>query len=187
MAKDKETGVDPKSKDGEGFDDTKDGGDEAARRAKLTPIEGGNGNGGSMAARGEQAALDTGDEPETGEDDDGQMFVWEQGRKVTLGTLIARGTPVEHHVVFGGRRNKGSGGLRGFGEKPLLIVRGGIGPVKLVPTYDADEKVEKVAVEQHVTAKIVADAESEAGIELIAHILDAKGWARPPASGGVAV
>lgn len=182
MAKDPDTGVDPKSKDGEGFDGDPKGGDEAERRKGLKALEGGNGgNGGSMAARGEQAALDTGDAPEGGEEDDGQLFVWEQGRKVTLGTLVARGVKVEHHIVFGGRRNRGSGGLRGFGDSPLLIVRGGIGPVKVVPTYSEDEKVEKVAIEQHVTAKIVADAESEAGIELIAHILDAKGWERPKA------
>ena len=71
-----------------------------------------------------------------GEEDDGQLFVWEQGRKVTLGTLIARGIPVEHAFVFGGKRAKGSGGLMGFDEKPLMIVRGKPGPVSIVGVGD---------------------------------------------------
>lgn len=112
-----------------------------------------------------------------GEEDDGQFFVWERGRKVTLGTLIARGTPVEHAFVFGGKRTKGQGGLMGFDEKPLMIVRGKPGPVKIVPTYDSDEeKVTKVTIESHVNAIIVQNADSEDGLALIAHVLDAHGY-----------
>lgn len=170
---DDETGVDPASVDGEGATD-----DELkARRQKRN-------GGGSSATRAEeeQRRLDAEDEPKdgegVGEEDDGQLFVWEQGRKVTLGTLIARGTPVEHAFVFGGRRTKGGGGLMGFGEKPLMIVRGGVGPVKIVPTYDDDEKVSSVVIEQHVNAKVVHPADSEDGLALIAHVLDAKGYVR---------
>lgn len=180
MAKeqDPDTGVAPVSTDGGGASD-----DElAARRG------GGRGNGGSMAERAAaaQAKLDAEDgkgEPDVGEEDDGQMFVWEQGRKVTLGTLIARGISVEHAFVFGGRRSKGSGGLMAFGEKPLMIVRGGVGPVKIVPTYDSDEKIESVVIEQHVVAKIVQPVDSDEGIGMIAHVLEARGYAK---SGAVA-
>jgi hypothetical protein len=183
MAKDDETGVDPVSKDGEGATEDQ----LAARRAR-----GGNGNGGgsakdrAAAAEAEQRLLDEEDgkvPPAGGEEDDGQLFVWEQGRKVTLGTLIGRGIPVEHHFVFGGRRQKGSGGLMGFDETPLLIVRGKPGKVQIVPTYDEDEKVAKVAIENHVDARIVKPAGSDEGLALIAHILDEKGYVKA----GVAV
>lgn len=180
MAKDDETGVDPVSKDGEGATD-----DELAARRKA-----GNGGGSAKdraaAAEAEQRLLDEEDgklPPEGGEEDDGQLFVWEQGRKVTLGTLVGRGIPVEHHFVFGGRRVKGSGGLMGFDEQPLMIVRGKPGAVKIVPTYNDDEKVMKVAIENHVEARVIKPADDDEGIALIAHILDAKGYVKS----GVAV
>lgn len=121
-------------------------------------------------------------EPDVGVEDDGQMFVWEQGRKVTLSTLTKRGCPIEHAFVFGGRRTKGSGGLMDFGEHPLMIVRGSVGPVKIVPTYDDEEKVSKLTIEQHVNAKIVHNADSEDGLALIAHVLDERGFKRPQAA-----
>jgi hypothetical protein len=186
MAKDEDTGIDAVSKDGEGASE-----DELARRRaaakKAAAKKPAAGSSASRAAlEEEQRRLDAedekGEEPETGEDDDGQMFVWEKGRRVTLGTLIGRGTPVEHAFVFGGRRSKGRGGLMGFGEKPLMIVRGGVGPVRIVPTYDADENVKSVVVEQHIDAKIVHNADSEDGLGLIAHILDERGYVQKPAA-----
>lgn len=182
MAKDDETGIDPVSKDGEGAT-----ADELAKRR-------GNGGGSAKdraaAAQAEQDRLDAedgkligdGDAGGASEEDDGQLFVWEQGRKVTLGSLIARNVPVEHHFVFGGRRQKGSGGLMGFDETPLLIVRGKPGKVQIVPTYDEDEKVSKVAIENHVDARIVKPAGSEEGLALIAHILDEKGYVKSGAA-----
>lgn len=166
--KDDETGVEPASSDGEGASD-----DELERRRR----------GGSAKQRGEQQQVADAGEPGdgTGEEDDGQLFVWERGRKVTLGTLIARGTAVEHVFVFGGRRTKGAGGLMSFEDTPLLIVRGKPGPVRVVPTRDDDEKVTKVTVESHVEARIVTNADSEEGLGMIGHILDERGYKRPPA------
>lgn len=176
MPTDTETGITPVAADGEP--------NAASLDAKRAAKGNGNGGGGSMADRAaaleaEQQALDTEDERAaamTGEAEGELPFVWEQGRKVTLATLIARGVPVEHHFVFGGKRSKGSGGLMGFDAKPVMIVRGKPGPVKIVPTYKDDETVEKVAIENHVAAVIVMPADSEEGLSLIAHILDERGY-----------
>lgn len=175
MAKDEETGIDPRSKDGEGADDN------------VRKLPTGSAKERAAAAEAEQARLDAedgkaGDGADTPAEDDGQMFVWEQGRKVTLGTLIARNIPVTHHFVFGGRRIKGSGGLMGFDESPLMIVSGKPGKVQIVPTYDEDEKIKSVAIENHVDSRIVKPADSEDGLALIAHILDERGYKRSAAA-----
>lgn len=163
---DDETGIDPVSADGEGATD-----DELSKRR-------GGKNGGSAKDRGAdheaaQAALDAEDDP-PGEDDDGQTFLWEQGRKVTLSTLIAKGVPVEHVFVFGSKRTKGQGGLMSLDEQPILVVRGMAGQVKIVPMHDDNGKVTKVTVEQHVNAALVLPADSDQAEALIAPILAAR-------------
>jgi hypothetical protein len=167
MAKDDETGVDAVSQDGAGATD-----DELAKRRK----------GGSSASRAEleaeQAKLDAEDEKpgDTGEEEDGQLFVWEQGRRVTLGTLVARNIDVEHAFVFTGKRVKGRGGLMALDEKSLVLVRTLAGPVKVVPTHDDDEKVKSVVIESHVNSKVVMPAESEDAVELLRPVLDRLGY-----------
>lgn len=166
MAKDEETGVDPVSADGAGASDD----DLAARRAQR----GGSAADRAKAAEEEQARLDAEEQPREGdgEEDDGQLFVWEQGRKVTLGTLIARNIPVEHVFVFGGKRVKGRGGLMALDEAPILVVRGLSGGTKIVPTHDDDEKVVKVTIESHIASKYVMPAETEEAVALIGPIVD---------------
>lgn len=136
----------------------------------------GNGNGGggsgSIAERAQESPQHEAIDP-----DDGQgMFVWEQGRKVTLATLIARNVKIEHAFVFGGKRSKGAGELMGFDAEPLMIVRGKPGAVKLVPTYDDDEKLEKVVIESHVRAVIVKNADSDEGLALLGAVMERRGW-----------
>lgn len=161
MAKDDETGIDAVSEDAKGATD-----DELAkRRAKA----------GSAAQRGEQQQVADPGDPEQGEEDDGQMFVWEQGRKVTLGTLIARGTVVEHAFVFGGKRLKGSGGLVAFDEDVLLVSRGRVGKTSLVPTRDDEERVTKVTIETHIAAKVVVPADSDEAMSLLAAVFEKRG------------
>jgi hypothetical protein len=173
MAQDDDTGVDPVSNDGEGSEE-----DRLAAQRKKRQAKSDRSGGSSMASRAANGQLDdAGDAPEQGEEDDGQ-FVWEQGRKVTLANIIARGTPVEHHFVFGGRRTRGTGGLMGFDAKPLMIVSGTPGNVVLSPSYDDDGTVVKVAIENHVKAKVVTNADTDEGIGLIAHILDARGYVK---------
>ena len=115
----------------------------------------------------------------TGEEEDGQMFVWEQGRKVTLGTIIARGTTVEHAFVFGGKRLKGKGGLVSFDEDVFLVVRGLVGTTAIVPTRDDQERVTKVTIETHIASKVVVNADSDEAMGLLAGILDKR---RPAAA-----
>lgn len=167
MAKDEDTGIDPASKDGEGATD-----DELAKRRQ--------GRGGSSASRAEeeQARLDAEDAGGTGEEDDGQLFVWEQGRKVTLGTLIARGTPVEHAFVFGGKRLKGRGALMGFEEDALVVVRGRVDKVSVVPTRDDDEKVTKATIATHIASKTLVNADSDEAMGMLAGILDGRGYVK---------
>ena len=125
---------------------------------------------GSIAGAAENGA---GEIPaDQGEEDDGQMFVWEQGRKVTLGTLIARGTTVEHAFVFGGKRLKGKGGLMGFDDDALVLVRGRLDKVSLVPTRDDQERVTKVTIETHVAAKTLVNADSDEAKGMLAPIIE---------------
>jgi hypothetical protein len=182
---DDDTGIAPVSRDGEGGGEglSQEAKDELARkRAEREKSEAGNGGGGSVATRAEQEALATGDEAPVDEEDDGQLFVWEQGRKVTLGTLIARGTPVEHAFVFGGKRLKGKGGLMGFDEDALVIVRGRLDKVAVVPTRDSDEKVTKVVIETHVAAKTLVNADSDEGLGMLAGVLDSHGYVKKDAA-----
>lgn len=183
MPTDTETGISPVAADGEP--------NAAALDAKREAKKNGGGGGGSMADRAaeEQRRLDEEDgklsvgaagdaSGDASAAEDELPFVWEQGRKVTLANLIARGVPVEHWFVFGGKRSKGAGGLMGFDAKPLMVVRGKPGPVKIVPTYKDDETVEKVAIENHVAAVIVTPADSDEGMSMIGHILDERGYTR---------
>jgi hypothetical protein len=116
-----------------------------------------------------------------GEADDGQLFVWEQGRKVSLGTIIARNIPVEHAFVFGGKRLKGTGGLMGFDEDMLIVARGLNGGVHLVPSYSDDEKVTRVVVEVHIKPKVIAPADSDQAEAMLAGVLDRRGWSKASA------
>lgn len=175
MAKDDDTGVDPVSRDGGGATD-----DELAKRRKNGTAAGGSVADRALAA--EQAALDGEDGESIAEADDGQYFVWERGTKITLSTLVKRGVPVEHAFVFGGKRVKGRGGLMGFDDEVLNVVRFLPGPVRIVPTRDDDEKVTKVVIENHVVAKTVTPLDSEDGLRQIAHILDKHGYVKKAAA-----
>lgn len=132
------------------------------------------GNGRSVAARAAEAAPEGG-EPE---DEAGQMemFVWEKGRKVTLGNLITRGTKVEYAFVFGGKRLKGNGQLIGMEEDVFMLSRGKMGHTKLVPTRKDDETVEMVTVEVQIVPKVLKNADSDEAIEMLRPILEARGW-----------
>jgi hypothetical protein len=169
---DKETGIDPVATDGE------PSADELERRRKARKGNGGSAKDRALAA--EQAQLDG--EDGVGEADDGQLFVWEQGTKVTLGTLIGRNVPVEHAFVFGGKRVPGRGGLMALDEQPILVVRGMAGPVRLVPSHDEHGKVTKVVIEQSVGAVVVHPADSDEAEAMVAPIFAARA-ARKKASG----
>jgi len=115
---------------------------------------------------------------EVGEEDDGQFFVWEQGRKVTLGTLVSRGIPVESAFVFTGKRLKGQGGLMALDDDALVIVRGRVSKVAVVPTRNDEEAVTKVTIETHVAARMLVNADSDEGEALIAPVIEKRNQAK---------
>lgn len=185
MAKDDETGIDPVARDGEPKDDGFEGeSDELARRRKQGEKDEAavTGNGGSARDRADAAELAGGEEVPTAEEDDGQLFVWEQGRRVTLGTLIARGTPVEHAFVFGGKRLKGRGQLMGFEEDSLVVGRGLVSKTSVVPTRDEDEKVTKATIETHLAMKVIVPADSAEAEGLLAAVLERRGYRKTAAA-----
>lgn len=173
MAKD-ENGIDPKATDGEPDENmTQAEADQLAMARARKQAESDQQAAEALGAKRGQPIDEQGDD--IGEEDDGQMFVWEQGHKVTLGTLIQRGIPVEHAFVFGGKRLKGSGGLVGHNDDVLAITRGKVGKTSIVPTRDDDERVTKVTVETHIAAKVIAPADSEHGMDLLRAVFDKRG------------
>jgi hypothetical protein len=165
-------------------DDSQTPVDLAAKRAEQAAAEGDEPTG--QDGDGGQSIDDLADEQANGdtsggEEDDGQLFVWEHGRKVTLGTLIARNIPVEHAWVFGGSRRKGRGGLPPLDGDVLLVMRGKPAKVAIVPTRDDDEKVTKVTIEVHLAAKVVEPADSEEALGMLAGVLADSGYQRKQA------
>lgn len=101
------------------------------------------------------------------EEEDGQLFVMEEGRKVTLGTLIKRSTPVEYEFKMGSKGVKGGPGmgLISFTDPDLvLIVPVRAGKVEVDPTYHPDGSVKKVTIRMNVKPLTAYDAATEAGV-----------------------
>jgi hypothetical protein len=124
-----------------------------------------------IAREGSVAAEEAAGGGEVGEEDDGQLFVWEQGRKVTLGTLIARGIAVKPYVVFGGKRTRGEG-LFDFADKPLVLAETLPSKVEVVPTRNGDGKVTEVAVVTHFAIRELVNADSERAMSMLAPIIE---------------
>lgn len=175
MEKD-ENGIAPVARDGDPDPEAQREADQLAMARARKQAEQDESDRKAAEAMGGKAGRPIDDQPpQTDEEDDGQMFVWEQGRKVTLGTLIARGIPVEHAFVFGGKRLKGRGGLVAFDDDVLVIARGKVGKTSIVPTRDEDERVTKVTVETHIRAQVVVPADSEEGMGLLATVFEHRG------------
>jgi hypothetical protein len=112
------------------------------------------------------------DDHEIGEEDDGQLFSYEPGQRVTLGSLIPRGTPVEHAFLFTGQRRKGAEELIGFDEDVLLVVRGKVGKVAPVVTRNDDESVKSVTIETTIVPKVIVAADSAQAMDMLAAVID---------------
>lgn len=152
MAVDEDTGVDPVAKDGEP--------DELAAKRRN-----GSAAGGSAATRGEQAQIDGTEGVAGGQDDDGQLFAFEHGRKVTLGTLIGKKTPVEYEFKMQAKGIPGAAGmnLMAFDDPDrVLVVPGRAGKVEVDPTYDGEGNVKKVTVRANFKPSMAYDSRSEA-------------------------
>lgn len=159
MAKD-ENGVDAVARDGQPDDELK------KRRGRRS----GNGAKDAAGSISERAAAE--EEPPVGEEEDGQFFVWEHGRRVTLGSLVKAGVDVKHVFVFAGKRVKGKGGLMALDEQPMLVVQGITSAVKVVPTHDDHGRVTLVTIENHVSAQVVHPADSDDAMHMLASIIE---------------
>lgn len=100
------------------------------------------------------------------EEGDGQMALVvgsENGKEVTLGTLVKRGTPIEVKFKMEGKAISGSGGLLGFASPNiLLLVPARSGQVVTDPTYglndEGEEVVKKATLRQHIRPTNVLNA-----------------------------
>jgi len=104
------------------------------------------------------------------EEDDGQFafVVEEQGRRITLGTLINRGTPVEYRVTMGSKSVGARGGLIDPNDANiLLVVRGVISNVDTKFTRDDDGRITKATIYMNIAPKVVLPAASEAAKVLL--------------------
>lgn len=134
---------------------------EAERERLGLPPEGPNGR--SIAER----ALD--DLPENQADPE-ELFVLEQGRRVTISQLVARGTTVEYRVTLNSKSLRGGGdmGLLSYNDPDiLLVVPARQGKVVHDPTYTEDGDVEKVTVRVNFKPLTVHSATSLEGRALL--------------------
>lgn len=143
-------------------------------RPPLRSVSGG--NGGSAMDRGdaaEGAGDDDGeDKADGGEEKDGQFtfFTYENGRKIGLGQLVQRGTPVEVIYEAKGRTlsNVSSAGMFDpFGPPVAMVGDFVVGSYK--PTYlrDQDGQVEKVKLYGELKPRRLQSLGTEAGKVLL--------------------
>jgi hypothetical protein len=139
-------------------------------KAASTAASNGASNGHGSDEEGRRAAQAIADDKAanapTGEEDDGQLFVIEEGAKVTLGTLIKRGTSLFYEFKLGGKAIKGAGGmgLLSFDQPDMtLVVPGRAGKVEVDPTYDGEGKIKHVTVRAHFKPSTIYDGRSSAG------------------------
>lgn len=139
----------------------KPAGDEEAKAAAAAAAANGNGSHKSLEELAAEAGQDG--SQQQGEEADGQMFVLEQGKQVTLGTLYNRGTPVTFEVQLTGKTLKGPGNLISFSSPDvMLVVPARAGKVEVDPTYDDEGKVARVSIRQRVKTTAFYDSRTEA-------------------------
>lgn len=132
-----------------------------------------NGNGSTVSLeehrrRGRSAADTPASEAETQEEDDGQ-FAFEVpevgGKKVTLGTMIPRGTPVKYAYKMSGKSvpNVKGGLIDPSDQNGLLLVSYVVEDVDVKFTRDSDRKITGVTVYVVLAPRDVVNARTEAG------------------------
>lgn len=107
-------------------------------------------------------------EPE--EEFEEELFVLEQGRRVTVSQLVQRGTPVEYAMNLNSKSIRGGGdmGLLSYSDPNIiLIVPARQGKVVHDPTYDDDGMVVKVTVRVNFKPQTVHDVSSPEGRALL--------------------
>ena len=105
-------------------------------------------------------------DPETkvGEEEDGQFVIDAgDGKRITLGSMIPRGTPIEYRVVMGSKSIGAKGGLIDPNDTNImLLVRGVVGDVDVTFKRNEDESIEKAIVYVTIKPKTVYNAKTEA-------------------------
>jgi hypothetical protein len=117
----------------------------------------------AAAAEADRASAERAAAAGLAEEEDGQTFLFEQGRKVGLGTVVKRGTPTTYEVKLTGRTLKGPGNLIAFDDPDVtLVALGRAGRVIADPTYADDGSIKSVHVTQEIKTKTFYDARTDA-------------------------
>lgn len=114
------------------------------------------------------------------EDPDGQQ-AWEPeaGKRMSLGSMIAKGKPVEFKTTVQGTGVKLKGGINDPGAEQIAVSRLYVAGYKIDYTRDADGAIEKTTVTEIKVPRTIDPARSEAG-QLV---LENMGEAQPAATG----
>ena len=131
-----------------------------AEREKLG-LDAGGPSGQSIAERAQEDPVEI---------DQEELFILDQGRRVTIGKLIAAGVPVEYRVSLNAKSVKGGRdmGLLSFKDPNIvLVVSAREGKVAIEPTYTEEGEVEKVTVIVNFRPQSVHDAQSPEGLALL--------------------
>jgi hypothetical protein len=154
-----DTGTGGKAKDGEPNGVTDLHGERAKRR-------------GQTAA---QMSTGGGDEPVQSEDSDGQQ-AWEPepGKRVSLGSLIAKGKPVEYKTTVQGTGVKLKGGINDPASEQVAVSRLYVEGYNVRYTRDSDGHIEKTTVTEIKVPRTIDPAKSESGQLVLANMGDAQ-------------
>lgn len=125
---------------------------------------------------GAQLATDGADEPAaTSEDPDGQQ-AWEPepGKRVSLGSLVAKGKPVEYKTSVQGTGVKLKGGINDPAGEQVAVSRLYVEGYNIRYTRDSDGKIEKTIVTEIKVPRTIDPALSEAGQLVLENMGDAQ-------------
>lgn len=144
------------ARDGQPTDPIDMNGERAKRRGK-TPAQ--------MSTEGGEG------EAATSEDDDGQQ-AWEPepGKRMSLGSLLAKGKPVEYRTKVEGTGVKLRGGINDPAAEQIAVSRLYVTGYDISYTRDSDGVIEKTIVTEKKAPRTIDPATSEAGQLVLANM-----------------
>lgn len=111
--------------------------------------------------------LEEADDGAIGEEEDGQLVfeVIEHGKKITLGSLVNRGTPVSYRFKMGGKSipDVKGGLLDPYATSVMLLADCVVDTNKVQYIRDEQQRVKEVIVYMELKPRAVADLRSEQG------------------------
>lgn len=119
---------------------------------------------------------ESGGAPEEDPEDQLELFVIEDGRDLSIGQLRKRGTPIEIRFVVTGKSipNSEGGLLDPYATSHILIGDYVVDHVKPQYIRDSEQRVEKVVLYQTLKPRIIQQATSVRGAELLQQAKEAK-------------